>query len=175
MNVPTGTWIDERGDIVRPPEPAFPDRRVEDAIRATVLPEGATDRQRQALDAAKRIRFEPERYVAMLTDWVEHGAASRFALRPEDVVSRSRPRPEGEARAAAYFELAQQLHRAGHADDAVPHFREALRLHPDDWTYRRQAWTLLPKGVDPRDVYGSDWLDGVLRVGPERYYPGVVG
>mgnify|MGYP003903406731 CR=1 FL=1 len=55
--------------------------------------------------------------------------------------------------------------------EAIPHFREAIRLQPDNWTYRRQAWTLLPKGMTPLETYGTDWLDGVLRIGPENYYP----
>ncbi len=174
VNVPSGTWIDEQGVIVRPPEPAFPDRRVEEAIRQAELPADATARQRQGLEAARAIRFEPERTVGMLRDWVDRGAASRFALDPAAVLERSRPRPESEARAAAHFALARRLHDRGEAADAIEHFREAMRLHPDNWTYRRQAFTLLPAGADPRDVYGTDWLDSVLRVGPEAYYPPLV-
>ena len=174
MNVPSGTWIDEEGWIVRPPEAASPNRDVEKAIRSSVLPSDATARQREALEAAKKIRFEPEAYVAALRDWIAHGANSRFALAPDEVVRRSRSRPTEEALAAAHFELAQHLHRLGHADDAVSHFRDAQRLQPDNWTYRRQAWSLLPKGTTSRETYGSDWLDGVLREGPENYYPPMV-
>ena len=170
MNVPSGTWIDEEGWIVRPPESAFPDRGVERAIQSSVLPPDASQRQREALEAAKRIRFEPEIYLAALRDWVSHGRQSRFALEPDEVVRRSRPRPFAEALAAAHFELGQHLHRLGHAADAVSHFREAQRLQPDNWTYRRQAWNLLPSGTTSLETYGTDWLDGVLRIGPENYY-----
>jgi hypothetical protein len=172
--VPNGTWIDEEGWIVRPPEPAFPDRGVESAIHASTLPPDASERQRAALEAARRIRFEPEAYVAALRDWVTEGAGSRFALSSEEVVRRSRPRPFEEALAAAHFELAQHLHRAGHAEDAVPHFRDAQDLQPGNWTYRRQAWSLLPSGRTSLETYGSDWLDGVLRDGPENYYPPMI-
>lgn len=171
VNVPSGTWIDEDGWIVRPPEPAFPNRGVEEAIRSATLPDGASQRQRDALEAARRIRFEPEACVAALRDWAARGTGSRFALAPDEVVRRSRPRPFDEALAAAHFEMAQHLHRAGHAADAVPHFRDAQRLQPDNWTYRRQAWSLLPKGTSSLETYGSDWLDGVSREGPENYYP----
>ena len=51
------------------------------------------------------------------------------------------------------------------------HFRAAYRLHPDNWTYKRQAWRLLPAGQDPRAVYGGDWLTDVRRIGAEHYYP----
>ena len=42
----------------------------------------------------------------------------------------------------AHFQLATQLEIDGHHDAAVPHFREAHRLVPASWTFRRQAWSL---------------------------------
>src|SRR5437870_12125373 len=104
------------------------------------LPPDTPPRVVAMIEESKKIRVDAEAYVGALRDWVEHGAASRYALSPADVVRRSQPRPPEVARAAACFELAQHLHREGHADDAVPWFREAHRLQPDNWTYRRQAW-----------------------------------
>ena len=171
VNVPSGVWIDEAGVIVRPPEPASPTRLVAESIAAATLPDDAPPRRRAALEHAKRIRFEPEVYVAALRDWVEHGARSRFVLAADEVVRRSPLRSEEAALAAARFEMAQHLARAGDADAAIPHFREALRLQPDNWTYRRQAFALLPAGREAMDVYGTDWLSEVERIGAERYYP----
>jgi hypothetical protein len=58
-------------------------------------------------------------------------------------------------------------------------FREAHRLHPENWTYKRQAWTFattkpgeysdLLQG--PTDVYEGNWLDDIKRQGAEHYYP----
>ena len=73
--------------------------------------------------------------------------------------------------AAARFELGQHLARLGHGGDAIPHFREASRLQPGNWTYRRQAWSLLDAGQDALTAYGTDWLTEVQRVGAENYYP----
>ena len=171
VNVPSGLWIDEDGLVVRPPEPAFPTRAVEESIASASLPDVAPPRSREALALAKRIRFEPERYVAALRDWVMNGASSRFALTSDEVARRSRRRTPRLAMAAARFELGQHLARTGHADDAIAHLREALRLAPDNWTYRRQAHGFLDAGRDPRDVYGSDWLDEASRIGAESYYP----
>ncbi len=120
---------------------------------------------------ARRIRFEPERYVAAHRDWVSLGAARRFALAPDEVVRRSAPRSREVALAAARFELGQHLARRGDADDAIPHFREAARLQPDNWTVRRQAWALLPGGQDLLETYDTDWLTEVQRIGAENYYP----
>jgi hypothetical protein len=102
---------------------------------------------------------------------VEHGAQSRFALSPREVTERSRTRSAEQSRAAACFELGQHLHRAGDPADAARWFREAHRLEPDNWTYKRQAWSLADPLQGPTDVYDSDWLTEVKRVGAENYYP----
>lgn len=168
VNVPSGVWIDEAGTIVRPPETAYPQRPefLDRPVPADAAPEVAAH-----IRALHQLRVEPGRYLAALRDWVAHGAASRYALAPEEVVARSRPRPLAEATAAAHFALGQHLHRTGRAEAAVGHFRAAQRLHPDNWTYKRQAWRLLPEGQDSRAVYGGDWLTEVTKIGAEHYYP----
>jgi hypothetical protein len=55
----------------------------------------------------------------------------------------------------------------------VPWFREAHRLQPENWTYKRQAWTFADPFQGPTDVYDSDWLTDVKRIGAENYYPRV--
>ena len=168
VNVPSGVWIDELGMIVRPPETAYP-RRPEFLDRP--IPAGATPRQIEQINAVQRLRIDADGYVAALRNWVDHGAESRYALAPEVVVERSRPRPIEESAAAAHFELGQYLHVTGRPEAAVDHFRESARLQPDNWTYMRQAWSLLPSGVSPTEVYGMDWLSAVQKIGPENYYP----
>ena len=94
----------------------------------------------EVLREARKIRSDPEQYVAMIDDWVAHGSESRFALAPDEVVRRSAHRGDDEARAAAEFELGQWLHRAGDHEAAIPHWRNAHGLQHDNWTYKRQAW-----------------------------------
>jgi tetratricopeptide (TPR) repeat protein len=169
VNVPSGVWIDERGTIVRPPETAYPRRP---AFLDRVARPDATPRQRAAIDATRRLRVDAEGYITALRDWVEHGARSRYALAAEDVLGRSRPRPRAEGEAAAHFALALALalRDGGDADRATEHFREAHRLQPENWTYKRQAWALA--GADRDRLYGTEWLTEVERMGgPERYYP----
>jgi hypothetical protein len=171
VNVPSGVWIDELGTIVRPPEPAFPGRAV---IAELGLPEGAPPRIVEMLQEAAKIRIEPARYVAALRDWAAHGAASRYALAPDEVTERSTPRPPEASRAAASFELGQHLHRSGHPEAAVPWFREAHRLQPGNWTYKRQAWEFVdPVMQGPSEQYAGDWLSDVRAIGAENYYPPV--
>ena len=168
VNVPMGIWVDEDGIIVRPPEPAFPwvpREPGEDLV--SKLPQLTVEQLREA----QKIRIEPERYVAALRDWVENGERSRYALRPREVIERSQARDLDHSRAAASFELAQHLQRTGHAQDAVAWFREAHRLAPENWTYKRQAWSLADPLQGPTDTYESDWLTEVRSVGPENYYP----
>jgi hypothetical protein len=168
VNVPTGVWIDELGMIVRPPEPAFPwrPRSLPDDVLAQ-LPAITVEQ----LQEAGRMRIDPEGYVAALRDWVAHGSSSRYALHADEVLARSRPRPPEESRAAACFELGQHLHRSGSPEDAVRWFREAHRLAPDNWTYKRQAWTFADPLQGPTAEYDSDWLSEVRKIGAESYYP----
>ncbi len=168
VNVPSGVWIDEDGMVVRPPEPAFPGRA---AFRDQPVPEQLDAYRAAAMAEARKIRVEPEKYVAAVRDWVLHGRASRFALAPEEVVRRSRRRSPEAALAAAHFELGQHLHRTGYEGDAVPHFREAHRLQPENWTYKRQAWSLADRSQGPSADYEGDWLSEVRKIGAENYYP----
>ena len=162
VNVPSGVWVDEAGVIVRPPEPAFPRRP-----KKLDAPEGLPPVLAEMLEEANKIQIEPERYVAALREWVHDG---RHALSPDEVLARSRPRSAEEARAAACFELGQDLYRSGAVDAAVPWFREAHRLQPDNWTYKRQAWSFADPFQGRTDQYDSSWLDDVKAVGAENYY-----
>jgi hypothetical protein len=174
VNVPNAVWIDEGGTIVRPSHPAHVKvsklREIEVTPDMGYLGEMLTELQKFNVDAAT--------YLDAIRDWAEHGADSRWALTPDQVVDTSRPRPVEHAEAAAAFEIGQHLHRAGHADDAVAWFKRAHELHPENWTYKRQAWTFVttPDGQPSdliqahNDVYGTSWLDEVRRLGPETYY-----
>ena len=168
VNVPSGVWIDEDGLIVRPPEPAFPGRS---AYRDTRVAPNLPERLAAMLDEAQKIRTEPEKYVSALRDWVARGKDSPFALSPDEVMKRSRPRPVEEAHAAAHFELGQYLHSTRRPGDAVRHFREAHRLQPGNWTYKRQAWSLADPLQGPTELYEGDWLSDVRKIGAENYYP----
>ncbi len=167
VNVPSGVWIDEAGTIVRPPETAYPKRPY---FLDREIPSDATPRLAARMAETRKFQVDADAYVAALRDWVAHGAESRFVLSPEEVLRRSRPRPVEEAMAAARFELGQHLYRIGRADDAIPHFREAHRLQPDNWTYKRQAWTLADPDQKPTDLYETDWLSDVKKYGPKSYY-----
>jgi hypothetical protein len=174
VNVPNGLWIDEDGTIVRPAEPAFPGRNpVLEQLRTvditTLPPETAA-----MLAEARKIRTDPEGYLAMLLDWVDHGASSRYALSAEEVVRRSQPRATDEALAAAEFELGEHLHRSGDHAAAIPHWRAAHRLFPANWTYKRQAWELEdPMRQGRTDAYDGSWFEDVQKIGAENYYPPV--
>jgi hypothetical protein len=147
VNIPSGTWIDERGTIVRPAEPSWPGPAVPPP---PPVPAPTDARQAHVRElVADRIVSHRERYADAVRDWADKGADSRFALTPQEVVARSQPRPLEVARAAAHFELGQHLWSAGSRDGAIGHFREAHRLQPDNWTYKRQAWSLISVEMQP--------------------------
>jgi hypothetical protein len=168
VNVPMGVWIDEAGMLVRPAEPCFAPRP---PLGAMKLPDSAPQRLKDMLAEASKLKVDTQAYAAALRDWAAHGAQSRYVLPPDEVVRRSAPRPAEVSLAAAHFELGQHLHRSGHVDAARPFFREAHRLQPDNWTYKRQAWSLIDALQGPTPYYDSDWLADVRKIGAENYYP----
>ena len=118
-----------------------------------------------------------------LRDWVTRGAESEFALSPDEVVARSRPRDANTSEGHAHFELASHLEADGHHEAAIEHFRAAHRLVPNSWTFRRQAWSLEtpiegpaarfwqgPSTDDPDSwPYEGDWLKDIRESGAENY------
>ena len=165
-------WIDESGVIVRAAEPAHPGRNPETESFRTMDVSTLPDDVAEVLIEARKIRTEPERYVAMVRDWVEHGHDSRYARTPDEVIARAHRRGDAQARAAAHFELGQHFERSGDHPTAVRHWREAHRLAPENWTYKRNAWNFEDPGRQGRsDAYDGSWFDDVKAIGAENYYP----
>lgn len=172
VNVPSGIWVDEDGVLVRPPEPAFPGKSVFAEMVAGVEGElGSDNYAMHSLAVSKQIkRPDPQGYLDALRDWARNGGASRYALTPEQVVERSRPRGADDARAAAHFEMAEHLRRLGDEQAAQEHYREAHRLAPRNWTYKRQAWSFVDPLQNAGEVLGGDWANDVLASDPSTYY-----
>lgn len=171
-NVPMGVWIDEQGTLVRPPEIAHPGTSVlRDMLAEHGVPQDAPPLLLETLAEAAKIRVDPERYGAALRDWARRGGESPYALSPDEVVQRSRPRPPELSEAAAHFELGVHLRAEGDVDAAREHFRAAHRLDPGNWTYKRQAWSLEDPLQGPTEYYEGDWLKDVRASGAEHYYP----
>ena len=169
-------WIDEAGTIVRPAEGASIEQS---PMRDMEIPEGLPERLTRLLVEVKNIPDVALDYRAAIVDWATNGADSPYVLSADEVVARSQPRGDDEARAAACFELGEHLRRTVGPDAAVPWWREAHRLYPANWTYKRQAWTLVTtaEGADendlmqgPNDVYAGNWLDDVIASGGGAAY-----
>jgi hypothetical protein len=170
-NVPFGLWVDEEGTIVRPAEVAFAprDERPEAQEQRAAALSGLPPERQAVIQAMTASIGDTSRYATALRDWVATGSDSVYVLTPDEVVERSRPRPWESALAAAEFELGQHLHRSGHPRDAVPHFKAAHRLDPTNWSYPREAWSLVDRSWGA--VYERDLLEEVAAVGPETFYP----
>jgi hypothetical protein len=175
VNIPNIVWIDEQGMIVRPAEPGWPGARQQmpkgilgslpkmgRAPKAPVAPEGADPRN--AIGTGQ----DRTTYHEAIRDWMANGAASAYVLSPEEVIARSQPRPISKSEGAAHFELANHLWRNGQRELAIPHFNEANRLQPDNWTYKRQAWSLV--GSDRAGGEYGKFVQGPL-VGEEDSWP----
>ncbi len=185
INIPNSVWINETGQIVRPPEvaPAPPSIAYERPVPAglTEMP----DRMLAIMGEAAKFLREPELYEAALRDWISTGDDSRFALSPDEVLERSHPRSADTSRGQAHFELATHLEQAGEHAAAVVHFKLAHELVPDNFGYRRQAWSLEPSvagpfrrfwqgpldGAEDAWPYDGDWLSDVRAMDAVNYYP----
>ncbi len=143
VNVPTAVWIDERGRIVRPNEVAFVDDRFKSFSH---------------MDAAP--------YLDAIRDWVANGERSPFVLGEDELRKRLPPVSPDRLMADAEFSLAEYLYHAGHGPEAIPHFKEAQRLDPDNWNYKRQAWLLSDADRD----YGTNFAKEVQKLNGKPYY-----
>jgi tetratricopeptide (TPR) repeat protein len=128
-NVPSGIWIDEEGRIVRPAETASGRIRQQGATEATTH----------------------EKYLNALRDWVAKGRQSIYALGESEIKQRMNILTAEDAQAAAHFGLGAYLYQQGHSADAIPHFKQAHALKPENWNYKRQAFSL----GNPEEDYGT--------------------
>jgi tetratricopeptide (TPR) repeat protein len=143
VNVPTAVWIDERGRIVRPNEVAFIDDRFKTFTNMDSAP-----------------------YIDAIRDWAAKGSNSVYALNESELKARLKPHSEDRAKADAEFALAEYLYKQGKGVDAIPHFKEAQRLDPDNWNYKRQAWAL----SDSERDYGTSFNKEVKKLNGKPYY-----
>ena len=141
VNVPSGVWIDEEGRMVRPPEVAY-------------------SHTMQVLT----VKLPGDEYVAALRDWIEKGAASKYALSPEEMRKRLAPVDEQLGLAEANFKLGAYLHELGDDDAAKGYWVESQKLAPDNWNYHRQAWSFTPKEANKL------WFQKVRALGGKPYY-----
>ena len=143
VNVPTAVWIDERGRIVRPNEVAFIDDRFKSFTN-----------------------MESANYIDAIRDWAARGAKSIYALSEDELKARLRPVNDDRLQADAEFALGEFLFKQGKGADAIPHFKEAQRLDPDNWNYKRQAWALSDADRD----YGTNFRKEVQKLNGKPYY-----
>ena len=143
VNVPTAVWINEKGMIVRPNEVAYVDNRY---------------KAMHQLDAGP--------YLDAIRDWVANGDRSPFVMNEQEVKERLKPPSAERSMADAEFALAEYLHKNGKAEDAIAHFKEAQRLDPDNWNYKRQAWAL----TDAEKNYGTSFMKEVQKLSGKPYY-----
>jgi hypothetical protein len=140
-----GVWIDERGVVVRPAEPAWTNDQVMKIGSKSITTEGTL-------------------YLTALRDWVAKGAKSVYALSDDEFARRVKPRTAAEMEADASFKLGVYFHEKGDQERAEKYFAQAQQLNPDDWNYHRQDWSFTPKEA------GAKWLDKFNKL-DQPYYP----
>lgn len=97
---------------------------------------------------------------------MQKGPKSVYTLSQTELRARLKPPGKDRARADAEFALAEYLYKQGQGADAIPHFKEAQRLDPDNWNYKRQAWAL----SDAERDYGTNFKQEVQKLNGKPYY-----
>ena len=159
-NVPNAVWINEEGRIVRPVEPAGST----DGFRKMDL-----QTRKMPPEEIERSRQTRATYLDGLRDWARRGEASAWALPPEEVRKRLRGVSPEEALARAHFQLGEYLWEHGNRSRARANFDDAIRLHPESWEYKRQAWDLEEQGKS----MGPEFWKAVQALGDKKYYPDI--
>jgi hypothetical protein len=160
VNVPQAVWIDERGTIVRPTEPAGAYEGFRRMDRVT---------REMPADAARLTAEAKTTYVNAIRDWVLNGPASAHAFDPGRARAHVPVPPEDVAGAHAAFRLGQHLLRRGQAEEGDRWLREASRLHPESWCIWRQRAGVTEFGLASQ----PDFWERVDALGERRYYDAV--
>jgi len=197
VNIPNVIWIDEQGVIVRPAEPGWPGptvypesfmKRMAEWAKQEAEAAAASDRPRPNLMKLLQGGQDRAAYPDVLRDWARNGADSVHAMTPREVVAASQPRSPDQSRGAAHFELANHFWRAGERAAAIRHFNACHRLQPENWTYKRQAWSLVGNerlgggemgrfgqvplpGEEADWPFESDFNADAAKLQPGQYYP----
>lgn len=157
VNVPQAVWIDERGRIARPPEPAGAYEGFRQMNRVT----GEVPEETARLTARAKAT-----YVDAVRDWVRRGPASEHAFTPDEARTHLPALTEDMATAQAMFRLGLGLIRRGEREEGDRWLREASRRHPDSWCIWRQG-----AGVNQLGLAAlPDFWERVESLGPRRYY-----
>ncbi len=166
-NVPMALWVNADGTIALPAHsspvtPGWGDRPV---------PEGLPPRMAGRIEQLKAGVDRHQEYLTALRKWVQTSETPP----PLDTGL-----TEDQAMSAAAFELGDHFRVAGKTDQQVACWRAAHELDPNNWSAKRQAWTLVTTadGAAPDLIqedtgpYDGNWLDDLVAVGGiKNYYP----
>jgi hypothetical protein len=144
-NVPSAFWIDETGRILRANDPIYAQRRNRET--------GEVSLNQEYLDAVR--------------DWVAKGTGSEHVMDRDRLESRMPALEFDDVLAAAHFHLGTYLALNGHSSEALIQFKQAHALRPENWTYKRQAWSL---GDIERD-YGTTFQEALKDPAAGPFYP----
>jgi hypothetical protein len=144
-NVPAAFWIDETGRMLRANDPIYAQRRNRET--------GEVSLNREYLDAVR--------------DWVVKGAETVYLMDRERFESRMPALEFDDVLAAAHFHLGTYLALHGQSTEALVQFKRAHALRPENWTYKRQAWSL---GDIERD-YGTTFQEALKDPASGPFYP----
>ncbi len=142
-NVPSTVWIDEAGNVVRPP---------------AITPGDDTFKDFTQIDSS--VHHEA------LRAWVRENIPP---MSPTELRERIVPADESLSLARAERRLSMHLLRAGHQERAAVHLATAMELAPEDWTIHRGSMPV--RGEDPFGQAFFDFYQAWETAGRPGYAP----
>ena len=141
INVPSGVWIDEEGQIVRINEGTY-----------------------AAYHKLGTFEFGSDMYVPALRDWIANGSDSKYVWDTKQVKKQIIRRTPKAEQAEAAFKLAVYFHQQGNEAKANQWWEQSQKLNPDSWNFHRQDWSFTPA-----EAIGN-WFRKLQSRGKTPYY-----
>lgn len=141
VNVPSGVWVDEEGQVVR-------------------INEGTYTQTYKFGD----LEFGTDEYAPAVRDWVANGADSPFVWSAAEVTGKIRRRSTDEELAEPNFKLGVYFYETGDEVLANAYWERAEELFPDSWNYHRQDWSFTPNEA------GQNFSEKRRGLGDRPYY-----
>ena len=135
----------------------------------------------------KTFTLKLSRPFALVTEALARPTASALFVMPERIANTPPTTAFTDPLGSGPFIFQKDLWRAGDRARAIEHFNECHRLQPDNWTYKRQAWSVVSnervggdfgrfvqgplEGEEDAWPFASDFRSDVAVLGEGEYYP----
>lgn len=122
VNVPTGAWINEDGQIIRVNEAAYAEKH-------------------EIKNLLMKTEFGNDTFGKATKAWIKHGLTKDITQSEEKRKRNTRAQNKNDFEADAWFQLGLFYQDKKETIEAEKYFEKARLLAPNNWNIQRQTWT----------------------------------